>query len=201
MTLKIDDAGWGALIGGVIIGIHDDLTGEYHSKEIPVSFFQGYDFAAKRYLYEGSAIAFDLIQKHWPKYKGDILCGTGYCLNEIYTTLLANQYKIERGKITGTLQDQIDMDLLTNLRTAGLDIDYSMLTEHHQKGLFWYSQIKWLKDGDVNSTANPSKIKLCKTGWITFSTWAKLPYHDAKIRAQIIKNSTRSGRRNYGNLR
>jgi hypothetical protein len=47
--VKIDDAGWGCLVGGVFIGIYREETGEYACKEIPVDVFQDGNFISKGY--------------------------------------------------------------------------------------------------------------------------------------------------------
>jgi len=47
---QIDDAGWGCLVGGVLLGIYSKETGEYAYREIPINIFHHGNFTAKAYL-------------------------------------------------------------------------------------------------------------------------------------------------------
>jgi len=48
--IQIDDAGWGCLVGGVLLGIYSKETGEYAYREIPINIFHHGNFTAKAYL-------------------------------------------------------------------------------------------------------------------------------------------------------
>ncbi len=57
MTVQIDDAGWGSLIGGVVVGVYRTSTGEFAHEVIAPRFFQGTAFADKEYLAEAARLA------------------------------------------------------------------------------------------------------------------------------------------------
>ena len=48
--IQIDDAGWGSLVGGVVVGVYRTTTGEFTHGVVAPRFFQGAAFAGKEYL-------------------------------------------------------------------------------------------------------------------------------------------------------
>jgi hypothetical protein len=199
--IQIDDAGWGSMIGGVIIGIYREETGEFRFEEVLVEYFQGQKYHDKEYLFNAGYIALKLLNELRVTHIEPIKMCTGYCLDGIEEYLAAADYKFTRGKITGPLQDKIEHALRTVLACKyDFKVTYDELTKPEKKGLFWWKQIAWLKDGNVNARKpNPLKAAQCKTGWSTFNTWATYPYADAKILASRLKNQIKSSKRGYNN--
>jgi hypothetical protein len=186
--IKIDDAGWGSLIGGVIYGAIREETGEFVFEEVPPEFFQGEAYKQKLYLIEAGAIAGKLLDRLGAPKDEPILICTGHCLDGIARWLQADEFNFKRGKIEGALQLKIETALMHNLEFKyGFKIDYETLTDISKKGLFWWKNIQWLKNGNVNGKADPKKFKHCKTGWATFNIWSKYPYSEAKERAKQFK--------------
>ena len=54
MTIQIDDAGWGCLLLGVLIGAYRVETGEFAFGEISVEHFQNGAFARQGYQISGA---------------------------------------------------------------------------------------------------------------------------------------------------
>ena len=62
MTIQIDDAGWGCLLGGTLIGAYHVETQVFRFAEIPVKQFQGAAFARKDYLTGAVTVAQGLFE-------------------------------------------------------------------------------------------------------------------------------------------
>ena len=193
--IQIDDAGWGCVVGGVLIGVYRDGTDEFTYGLVAPRFFQGQAFAAKAYMAEGGvqvAVCFDHLQVRADE---EILCCTGYVLDGVCEWLAEHGYIVKRGKITGRLQDRIEGALQEYLAGLGFVVDYATLTAPDKKGLFWWKQVAWLKGGNVNATRSvPDRIELCKTGWDSFDTWANNPYDKAKAKGKAAKAKRSRGR-------
>jgi hypothetical protein len=195
VTVQIDDAGWGCVVGGVLIGAYRVETQEFTRGLVEPSFFQGDAFGLKDYQGEGGVQIDDCFGRLHVLPGEDILCCTGYVLDGVCEWMAAHGYEFKRGKITGPLQDRIEHELLDYLTGLGFPVDYETLTTPYKKGLFWWKQVQWLKGGNINSTrAIPERIALCKTGWETFNFWANYPYQEAKRAAAQFKARRRRSR-------
>jgi len=186
MTIQIDDAGWGCLIGGVLIGAYRVENGEFLYGEIPVEKFQGEAFTRKEYRQSAVDIAGDLLARLQVGKSEPIQVCTGYVLGEIRNWLQHNQYSWQPAKITGQLQDRIETALLERLHELGLtDVNYETLTQ--KQGLLFYHCVKWLKGGNPNATrVLPERERLAKTGWASYPVWAGNPYHQAKYKRKAM---------------
>lgn len=195
MTIQVDDAGWGSLIGGVLIGAYRIETKEYVVAEVPVSFFQGDAFSRRDYLDETARVVAGLLEQLNVDKKEPIHICTGYVLGHARTWLAQNGYTWQEAKITGPLQDLVERSLLESLHQVGLtDLDYSTLTT--KQGLFFWRALRWLKGGDINATQPaPERETLAKTGWSTYSIWVSHPYEKAKFFTQQAKRRKRRARR------
>lgn len=194
--IKLDDAGWGSLIGGVIYGAIREETGEFVFEEVPPEFFQDPLYASKKYLDAGAAVAERLLS-HLKHSKDElVLICTGHCLDGIAELFSRLELNFSRGKIEGALQLKIETALMHNLESKyGFKVPYDVLTDNAKKGLFWWKNIQWLKNGNVNGRADQKKFQFCKTGWPTFDIWAKYPYNEAKQRAKAFKAERARARR------
>jgi hypothetical protein len=195
--ILIDDAGWGSLFGGVIIGVMRCEEGKPHnytSEIIPVEQFQGDAFKNKEY-FDGAANAvsrcfYTLGVRHEEKIS---IC-TGCVLDGACAWLDRNHFTYSRTKITGPLQDQIEHNLLDYLSFLGLKVDYDTLTLQERKGLFWFKSIQHLKGNVHRRGFIEERARFCKTGWATFNVWALHPYDEAKVKAKEIKAQKRRER-------
>ncbi|MBE0427228.1 MAG: hypothetical protein IBX72_11375 [Nitrospirae bacterium] len=190
--IQIDDAGWGSLLLGVIIAGYRPETSKFICTEIPVEMFQGENFSKEAYR-KGAVKAAEYVLSKLDYHQNEhIEICTGYVLDGIRGYLSAKGLCYKSGKITGPLQEKIEMQMLENLKKIGLkDLDYETVTEKH--GLFFWKSLRWLKGGDVNGRVLSDREKFAKTGWPTYHIWALMPYERARVEAKRYKNNRRRG--------
>ena len=185
--IQIDDAGWGSLVGGVIIGacrVESPKT-QHAFGEIPVSYFQGEAFKKKLYLGMAANLALELLDELHVDKKELVEVCTGYVLEAVRIKLMAERYQVTATKIGEPLQTLIEQELLDRVLAIGVKTDLETITT--KQGLYFWQCVNWLKGGDMDGQALPEREKHCKTGWGTFRIWADLPYDTAKIRAKAFK--------------
>ena len=183
MTILIDDAGWGCLLGGVVIGAFRQGTQEFVSGVVHTQYFQPPLFSGKTYLVVAATVAFDLLEKLSATEDEPLEICTGYVLNGVETW--AKEYRpVTRNKIIGLPQVMTETAFLQELLALGLDVDYTILTQ--KQGLLFWKCLRWLKGGNIDATSVvPEREKHAKTGWKSYPTWATHTYADAKrLRAQ-----------------
>ena len=191
MAIQIDDAGWGSLVGGTIIGAYREETGEAAFAMIPVEMFQGEAFARKDYAAGAVAAAQAVLTELGHRHDEPITICTGFVLDGIREYLEKTGYCWQSGKITGPLQELIETRFLEELQKIGVKgVNYETLTE--KQGLFFWLCVKWLKNGNLNGKAAPEKERLVKTGWGTYHIWSALPYDKAKVAAKRFKAAARA---------
>ncbi len=192
--IQIDDAGWGCLLGGVLIGAYREETQEFACAETPVDQFQGAAFIEKAYLSDAVDAARDVLAQLKVEKDEPIRICTGYVLDGIRGMLEAEGYQWQTAKIVGPLQERIEGALLERLHALGVrDMDYETLTG--KQGLAYYKCLRWLKGGNINARQPaPGREQFAKTGWATYRAWAYLPYAQAKAEAKRIKNRRRTER-------
>jgi hypothetical protein len=193
MTVQIDDAGWGCLLGGVIIGAYRVETAEYAWGEVPVETFQGAAFARKEYLGGAARLAAQLFEQlRVPRDEPVEIC-SGYVLGGVREWLSGAGYRWRTVKVEGPLQVLAETTLQQRLQQIGLDVDYETLTG--KQGLLFWLCLRWLKGGDVDAArVLPEREKYAKTGWASYSIWASHPYEEAKRLAREAKARRRGSR-------
>ncbi len=192
--IQIDDAGWGCLLGGVLIGAYREQTQEFACVEAPVNQFQGAAFIEKAYLAGAVDAARDVLAQLNVEKDEPIRICTGYVLDGIRGMLEAEGYQWQTAKIVGPLQERIEGALLERLHALGVrDLDYETLTG--KQGLAFYKCLRWLKGENINACQPaPGREQFAKTGWATYRAWAYLPYAQAKAEAKRVKNRQRAER-------
>lgn len=195
MTIQIDDAGWGSLVGGVLIGACrvESANTQHAFVEIPVSAFQGASFEMKAYQYLAGEAAEELVEELSVPQEEPIRICTGYVLDGTFERLWSGGYNVKRAKIGDPLQTLIESEFLKRVQAIGVDTNLEILTS--KQGLYFWQCVRWLKGGDLNGPALPEREKLCKTGWGSFRIWADNPYHEAKRLAAQFKAEKRAARR------
>lgn len=183
--VHIDDAGWGCLLGGTLIGAYRVETRQYVVGEIPVELFQGEAFGRKDYLDGGAEVAARLLEQLHVEPDEPIRICTGYVLEGVRGWLDDRRYRWQTAKITGPLQKLVETSLLERLHNLGLtEVDYVTLTT--KQGLLFWHCLRWLKGGDINTAeVLPERERLAKTGWANYHVWAGQPY--AKARQMVGK--------------
>ena len=185
--IQIDDAGWGSLVGGVVIGAcrTESPKTQHAFREVPIAYFQGDAFSKKLYLGVAADLALELMEELWVGKDEEVHVCTGYILDAVRSKLMAERYQVTPAKIGEPLQTLIEQELLDRVLALGVDTDLEILTT--KQGLYFWQCVNWLKGGDMDGQALPEREKHCKTGWGTFRIWADLPYDTAKIRAKAFK--------------
>lgn len=193
--IQIDDAGWGCLIGGVLIGAYRPETDEFACGLIDVRFFQDPAFRGREYLAEGARIAQGLLSELSSPTDETVEVCTGHVLDGIKAMLQDEGRDWRAEKIEGPLQEKIETALVEHLAQIGFHIDYDTLTKTH--GLAFYKAVEWLHGGNPYKKPRsvPEREALCKTGWGTFRVWADNPYNVAREKSKQIREERAMERR------
>ena len=157
MTILIDDAGYGDLLHGAVIGAYRPETDEFIYDLIDVKYFQKPLFGKKEYQRQAGRIAKKLVKRLGLKdgerieiCQGDIVDKAADALGEIY-----GEDRIKRVKIEGNAQELIESAYLDEIRNLG----YEPILDRTEKwGKSFWHMYRWLK-------ANPRMIKYSKSGW------------------------------------
>ncbi len=157
MTILIDDAGYGDLLHGAVIGAYKPETDEFIYDLIDVKYFQRPLFGKKEYQLQAGRIAKKLVKRLGLKdgdrieiCQGDILDKAAEALGDIY-----GEDRITRVKIEGKAQDLIESAYLDEIRNLG----YEPIPDRTEKwGKSFWHMYRWLK-------ANRRMLKYSKSGW------------------------------------
>ena len=157
MTIQIDDAGYGDLLQGVVIGAYRPETNEFVYDLIHVKYFQKPHFKEKRYLTEAGKISKILVKRLKLRKdekielcRGDILDQAAQSLIEIY-----GEEKVSRIKVEGKAQELIEAAYLDEIRNLG----YEPIPDRTEKwGKSFWHMYGWIKK-------NPIQVKYTKSGW------------------------------------
>jgi hypothetical protein len=166
-VILIDDAGWGDLILGVVIGALKLPDPRYMERRIPVSSFQPPNFENKKYLNDTLKIADEIVEVMQPDRETTFKVCSGYVLSGIRRHLRERGFKVEEVEVTGELQEKVERGYIRWCREMGVPAD--RLEDERR---FW-TFLEWV--------AEEPKIreKLVKTGW---RSWKK------KWREKAFKN-------------
>ena len=156
MTIQIDDAGYGDLLFGAVIGAYRPETDDFVYDVIDVKYFQRPLFEKKLYLDEAGRIALRLAERLKPEddevfelCRGDILNVAAEALVEAF-----GEERIIRVKVEGRAQHLVEETYLSEIRNLG----YEPLPDRTEKWAksFWH-MYRWLRD-------NPRMLRYAKTG-------------------------------------
>lgn len=161
MTLEIDDAGWGDLVGGCFIVVRRVETGEFHAGEIPVELFQQPAFRQKLYLERAWEIVCEGLRMLGADRSEPIRVCTGYVFSTVRRNLPAEGYVFTPVRITGDTQDLVEGMYLQSLRELGITDLSANAGGGRFKPLFeWVSR-------DLRA-----RERFVKTGWTSWgSKW------------------------------
>ena len=185
--IEIDDAGWGCLIGGVVIGCYRSETGAFAAGQIAPAYFQNDDpeqpglYRRKAYLAQAAAVVAVCLRELSATPAEPVRICRGCVLDGVRAWLTSAGYRWQTAKITGPLQELVERELQARLAELGFQVSYEQLTDRRQAGLFWYRQVEWLKGGHAAARQPvPERGAVCKTGWDSFTRWAYQPYSVAR---------------------
>ena len=149
----IDDAGWGDLILGVVIGALKLPDRRYMERRIPVSSFQPPNFEDKRYLDDAVKIAEEIVEVMQPDRETRFKVCSGYVLSSIRRHLRDRGFNVEEVEVTGELQEMVERSYVKWCR------EVSVPAERLEDERRFWTLLEWV--------AEKPKIreKLVKTGW------------------------------------
>ena len=172
--ILIDDAGWGDLILGVVIGALKPPDRRYMERRIPVSSFQSPNFENKKYLDDAMKIADEIIEVMQPDVETSFKVCSGYVLSSIRRHLQDRGFKVEKVEITGELQEKVERSYVRWCIEVGVPAE-----RLEDKRRFW-TLLEWVAERpELRET-------LVKTGW---KSWKK-KWREKVFEKRALSNST-----------
>jgi len=160
--ILIDDAGWGDLILGVIIGALQLPNRKYMRRRIPVSSFQTPNFENKQYLDDAVKIAEEIVDVMKPDQDTCFKVCSGYVLSSIRNYLKEHGFKVLKVEIKGELQDMVERSYKRWCIEVGVPAE-----KLEDRRRFW-TLLEWI------SEKPELREKLVKTGWKSWKRkWRK----------------------------
>ena len=151
--ILIDDAGWGDLILGVVIGALKLPERRYMERRIPVSSFQPPNFEDKLYLDDAVKIAEEIVEVMRPGRETRFKICSGYVLSSIRRHLRDRGFNVEEVEITGELQEMVERSYVEWCKEVGVPPE-----RLEDKRRFW-TLLEWVAERpELRET-------LVKTGW------------------------------------
>jgi len=156
--ILIDDAGWGDLILGVVIGAlkrpaHRYIPISYMERRIPTSSFQPPNFENKQYLDDAVKIAEEIVKAMQPDMETSFKVCSGYVLSSIRRYLQDRGFNIEEVEITGELQEKVERSYLRWCIEVGVPAERLGDERRFSTLLEWVAEKPEIRE------------KLVKTGW------------------------------------
>jgi len=102
--IMIDDAGWGDLILGVVIGALEFPSHKYMERRIPVSSFQPPNFESRKYLTDAIKIVEEIVKAMRADEETRFKICSGYVLSGAHRYLRDCGFHVEKVEVTGELQ-------------------------------------------------------------------------------------------------
>lgn len=117
MTIEIDDAGTGDLVGNAFIGLLRKETGELIFKILPIELFQGKNWENKKPL----KVTVDLVRKglkelNFQNQSEKVKLCRGNIFDEVRNYFIEQGINYEDAIIEGKLQDAVEGKLIEHLR-------------------------------------------------------------------------------------
>jgi hypothetical protein len=173
--ILIDDAGWGDLVLGVVIGALKLPERRYMERRISVSSFQPPNFENKQYLDDAVKIAEEIVEVMQPDRETRFKVCSGYVLSSIRRYLRERGFNVEEVQITGHLQELVERSYVEWCKEVGVPTE-----RLGDKRRFW-TLLEWV--------AEKPKIreKLVKTGW---KSW-KEKWREKAFKKRFQKETSR----------
>jgi hypothetical protein len=157
MTIYIDDAGYGDLLHGAVIGAYRPETDEFVYDMVHVKYFQAPRFTKKGYQTEAGKIAVKLVKRLEPAEDETIEICRGDILDKGAESLIkkCGEEIIKRVKVEGRAQDLVENAYLDEIRNLG----YEPIPERMEKwGKSFWHMFRWV-------SKNRKMLKYTKSGW------------------------------------
>lgn len=158
--IRVDDAGWGFPLGGVLIGASDGKRVE--TDLVPVEYFQGERFERHDYLGNAAKVTLELLKRFDARPEDTLveIC-TGYVNVGSKEALRAARYDVRVTEITGLLQDELEKRFAEYVRGLGYS-GYVDPKETHDPRAPFRNILKWIEEKP------DERMRLAKTGWNYF---------------------------------
>jgi hypothetical protein len=159
-VIKVDDAGWGFPLGGVMIGAERD--GRIETGIVDVKFFQGELFRTHAYLEEAARLSLELVRK-LGGHPDDTLVEicTGYVNSKAKEALRQAGYEVRVTEITGRLQYELERRFKEYIESLGYR-QYFDPKETSDPSTAFRKVIDWIMEDPER------RLKIAKTGWKYF---------------------------------
>lgn len=160
--ILIDDAGWGDLLLGVVIGALKPPDRRYMERRISVSSFQPPNFENKKYLDDSLKIADEIVEVMQPDAETSFRVCSGYVLSGIRRHLAELGFKVEKVEIIGELQEMVERGYVRWCIEVGVPAE-----KLEGRKRFW-TLLEWVAE-------KPElRERLVKTGWKSWKRkWRK----------------------------
>jgi len=170
-VILVDDAGWGDLILGVVVGALKPPDPRYMERRIPVSSFQPPNFENKKYLDDAVEIAGEIVQVIQPDMETTFKVCSGYVLSSIRRHLNQQGFKVEEVEVTGELQEKAERGYIRWCVEVGVPAE-----RLEDRRRFW-TLLDWVAE-------RPElREKLVKTGW---RSWKEKWREKAFLKGSIV---------------
>jgi hypothetical protein len=166
--ILVDDAGWGDLLLGVVIGALKPPDRRYMERRIPTSSFQSPNFENKKYLEDAVKIADEIVEVMQPDVETSFKICSGFVLSSIRRHLRERGFKVEKVEIRGELQEMVERSYVRWCVEVGVPEERMQDKKRFWTLLEWVAERPDLREG------------LVKTGW---TSWKR------KWRKEIFKKS------------
>jgi len=175
-VILIDDAGWGDLLLGVVIGALKLPDRKYMERRIPVTAFQSPNFEKKAYLTEALRIAEEIVKVMRPDEKTYFKVCSGYILSSIRKYLQRRGFYVEKTRIEGELQERVERSYLNWCVEVGAPLERLRGKKRFYPLLEWVAEKIDLRE------------KLVKTGWRSWrEKWRAKAYQIHLEKAMKVK--------------
>jgi len=171
-VIWIDDAGWGDLLLGVVIGAIKPPNPRYMERRISVSAFQPPNFENKKYLDDTVKIGDEIVEVIRSDVGTTFKVCSGYVLSSIRRHLRDRGFKVEEVEATGGLREKVERSYIRWCKEIGVPAE-----RLEDKRRFW-TFLEWIAE-------RPRlREKLVKTGWKSWKEkWREQAFNDRFLRA------------------
>ncbi|MEZ7891322.1 MAG: hypothetical protein QMC67_06210 [Candidatus Wallbacteria bacterium] len=115
-VLKIDDAGWGYPLCGVMVGVTDEVS--LKTAVVSVKYFQGENFAEKKYLAEYTRLGLSLVEEFGANcHTHRIEICSGFVNQMLKDELRKRNFHVKIVEIKGMLQDTLEEEFRKHVKS------------------------------------------------------------------------------------
>jgi hypothetical protein len=158
-VIRVDDAGWGFPLGGVMIGATDGTRVE--TGIVGVEYFQDGPFGQRAYLDEAAQVTRALVERLGSPREAIVEICTGYVNSGSRELLRRAGYPVVVTEITGLLQHELERRFREYIESLGYH-GYFDPKETQDPAAAFKRVIRWIEEDPEN------RLKIAKTGWKYF---------------------------------